>query len=210
MCTLINVHSSGAVGKVIPYTSGTLPPGTVLCDGTSYPIISYPALFVTIRYNFGGSGANFNVPDLRGRFIRGADPTGAHDPNYNTRTAMNAGGNTAGVGSIQAAGTGKNSLTFSDTLAFGNGTLASGLGISGVNLYGYSGGTGVQGMIVQGTSGVVATNYGTNNLSPAFVDPGHTNSLAGTVGKTGTASLTSTDSETRPINAYESFVICYK
>lgn len=39
------------------------------CDGASYATADYPDLFALIGYTFGGSGANFNVPDLRGRVV---------------------------------------------------------------------------------------------------------------------------------------------
>jgi microcystin-dependent protein len=49
------------------------PAGWVLCDGTSYSTGGiYAALFGVIGYTYGGSGASFRVPDLRGRFPIGA------------------------------------------------------------------------------------------------------------------------------------------
>jgi microcystin-dependent protein len=54
----------------------TIPPGYVACDGTSYAAAAFPLLFAQIGYTWGGSGANFNVPDWRGRTLIG-DGTGA-------------------------------------------------------------------------------------------------------------------------------------
>ena len=58
----------------------TPPSGFLYCDGSSYGNISnfpaggqYQDLFNAIGYQYGGSGQNFNVPDLRGEFIRGYD-----------------------------------------------------------------------------------------------------------------------------------------
>lgn len=49
------------------------PPGWVKGDGASYPTGGiYAALFAQTGYTYGGSGGNFNVPDLRGRFAIGA------------------------------------------------------------------------------------------------------------------------------------------
>ena len=60
-----------------------IPPGTImtslatsmtgyfLCDGTSLSTSIQPRLFAVIGYNYGGSGANFNLPDFRGAFLRG-------------------------------------------------------------------------------------------------------------------------------------------
>jgi len=58
-------------GIVVPWGSNSIPSGFLLCDGTSYATASYAALFAVIGYTYGGSGANFNVPDLRDRTICG-------------------------------------------------------------------------------------------------------------------------------------------
>jgi microcystin-dependent protein len=58
-------------GIVVPWGSASIPSGFLLCDGTSYATASYAALFAVIAYTYGGSGANFNVPDLRDRTIAG-------------------------------------------------------------------------------------------------------------------------------------------
>lgn len=54
-------------GIVAPYGSTSAPTDWVPADGTAYSTTTYPQLFSRIGYNFGGSGASFNVPDLRGR-----------------------------------------------------------------------------------------------------------------------------------------------
>ena len=58
-------------GIVVPWGSAAIPSGFLLCDGTSYATATYAALFAVIAYTYGGSGANFNVPDLRDRTIVG-------------------------------------------------------------------------------------------------------------------------------------------
>jgi microcystin-dependent protein len=58
-------------GIVVPWGSAAIPSGFLLCDGTSYATASYAALFAVIAYTYGGSGANFNVPDLRDRTVVG-------------------------------------------------------------------------------------------------------------------------------------------
>lgn len=96
-------------GTIIAYSNVTPPSGYLLCDGTSYLISSYPALAaacydsVHTKYAFGSAdGTHFNVPDLRGQFMRGADLGAGKDPDVSSRTAMNANGNvTSGIGSIQ-------------------------------------------------------------------------------------------------------------
>jgi microcystin-dependent protein len=58
-------------GIIVPWGSAAIPSGFLLCDGTSYATASYTALFAVIAYTYGGSGANFNVPDLRDRTVVG-------------------------------------------------------------------------------------------------------------------------------------------
>lgn len=43
------------------------PQGWALCDGQLLPVNQNQALFDLIGYRFGGSGANFSLPDMRGR-----------------------------------------------------------------------------------------------------------------------------------------------
>lgn len=63
-------------GVVMPYAGAAPFTGWLLCDGKSYATSSLPALFAVIGYTYGGSGAVFNVPDLRGRVIAGVDNMG--------------------------------------------------------------------------------------------------------------------------------------
>jgi hypothetical protein len=49
-----------------------IPSTKLLCDGSSKAVASYPYLFAVIGYTYGGSGANFNVPNLVDRFPIGA------------------------------------------------------------------------------------------------------------------------------------------
>ncbi|EAQ64010.1 35 kDa protein-like [Marinomonas sp. MED121] len=73
------------VGSVIAFageirTSGDKPFETNLpmfnwlkCDGSSLEVAQYPELFSALGYRYGGSGQKFNLPDLRGEFLRGVD-----------------------------------------------------------------------------------------------------------------------------------------
>lgn len=63
-----NLSSGLPVGAVIPYAGSSIPSGPFLfCNGNSLAVASYPALFAALGYLFGGSGANFNIPNLMGR-----------------------------------------------------------------------------------------------------------------------------------------------
>ena len=61
-----------AAGLILAYGGTSAPGGYLLCDGSSYASSDYPILFDAIGYDFGGSGPNFNVPDLRENFPLGA------------------------------------------------------------------------------------------------------------------------------------------
>jgi microcystin-dependent protein len=62
-----------SAGAVIYHASSTPPTGFIKANGASLSTSTYAALFASIGYTFGGSGGSFNVPDLRGEFLRGWD-----------------------------------------------------------------------------------------------------------------------------------------
>ena len=93
-----------APGMIVAFGGTVAPEGWVLCDGHSVSRTSYSALFGAIGDSWGkGDGVTtFNLPDLRGRFLRGTDSGAGRDPDAATRVAINAGGNTGdNVGSVQ-------------------------------------------------------------------------------------------------------------
>jgi microcystin-dependent protein len=97
---------SGSVppGVVFAYAGATAPAGYLLCDGTAISRTTYAALFAAISTNHGsGDGSTtFNLPDHRGRFLRGVTGVATTDPDASGRTAMASGGLTGNnVGSVQ-------------------------------------------------------------------------------------------------------------
>jgi len=62
-------------GTVLDYAGSSAPGGYVLCDGATYDgtLSAYADLFAVIGLTYGGSGTNFQVPDLRGRVSAGRD-----------------------------------------------------------------------------------------------------------------------------------------
>ena len=62
-------------GQVALYASSTAPTGWLKADGAAISRTTYAALFTAIGTTFGaGDGSTtFNLPDLRGEFIRGLD-----------------------------------------------------------------------------------------------------------------------------------------
>ena len=83
--------------------------GWLYCDGSPYACQDYMLLHAVIGTRFGsaseGGIAQFRVPDLRGRFIRGVDVPGNLDPGDRTTqdgAAAPPGTKVYGVGTLQA------------------------------------------------------------------------------------------------------------
>ena len=89
-------------GTIHAYGGSTIPAGWLRCDGTLYNGSTYPALYAAIGTNFGGYSGLFNVPDLRGRFLRGWSNATGRDPDAASRYGEYS-GQTGGdkIGSIQ-------------------------------------------------------------------------------------------------------------
>lgn len=62
-----------AVGMIAAFPSATVPVGWFECDGAAKSRTDYLALFGLIgtSYGVGNGSSSFNLPDLRGEFIRG-------------------------------------------------------------------------------------------------------------------------------------------
>lgn len=81
-----------------------VPTGWLICDGRELNRSDYSTLYDIISNSWGeGDGSTtFNIPDLRGQFLRGVDTGATKDPDVASRTAIKTGGNTGdNVGSIQ-------------------------------------------------------------------------------------------------------------
>jgi len=103
-----NTYTMGSirppVGTIVQTSSVTPDAGFLYCDGTAVSRTTYATLFakIGVAYGYGDNSTTFNLPDFRGRFLRGVTTDAARDPDYASRTAMNTGGNTGGnVGSLQ-------------------------------------------------------------------------------------------------------------
>ncbi len=82
-------------GAIIAYSGTSAPSGFLLCDGSAVSRTTYATLFAVIgeAAGEGDNSTTFNLPDLRGRFLRGRDAGAGRDPDAGSRTAMNTGGN---------------------------------------------------------------------------------------------------------------------
>jgi microcystin-dependent protein len=63
------------IGTIIDFAGNIIPEGYLNCNGQSYAISLHTALFNVIGYTWGGSGSNFNVPDLRRKTTMGSGGT---------------------------------------------------------------------------------------------------------------------------------------
>lgn len=94
------------IGEIIAYGSGTVPSGYLECNGASLERTgTYADLFSAIGTAWGAAdSSHFNLPDLRGRFLRGwSNDETTRDPDRTTRVVSNTGGQTGNkVGTLQA------------------------------------------------------------------------------------------------------------
>lgn len=187
-------------GCVFPYAgdAASAPTGYLTCDGSAVSRTTYATLFAAIGvlHGQGDGSTTFNLPDYRGRFMRGSDNMGtgaaSRDPDAGSRTAMNTGGATgATVGSIQADATAVNGMSISDS-GHRHTILAD------ENNTGQPSSSNQVAQIRTGSGG--SLDY---DLRATSTDA--------TVGRTSSAttgvSLTTSDNETRPLNANVNYII---
>jgi microcystin-dependent protein len=94
------------VGTISTYSGPKtkIPEGWLLCDGASYDGSSpdYKQLYDVIGTAWGTSGGTqFNVPDLRGQFVRGVDENANVDVDKNLRSSKIGGSSGNNVGTYQ-------------------------------------------------------------------------------------------------------------
>lgn len=94
-------------GTIITFSASTPPTGYLECDGSAISRTTYSALFAVIAddYGVGDGSSTFNIPDLRGQFIRGWAHGQSTDPDKATRTDRGDGTTGDAVGTKQAEGT---------------------------------------------------------------------------------------------------------
>ena len=100
----VGPNSSVPPGSILAYMGTNPPSGWLLCDGSAVSRTLYSRLYGVIGVaNGSGDGMNtFNLPDLRGMFLRGLDGNAGIDIEKDERTAAKPGGNTGNaVGSLQ-------------------------------------------------------------------------------------------------------------
>jgi microcystin-dependent protein len=106
------------VGTIVAFGGPVAPDGWLLCDGHTISRATYQALFGAIGTSHGGGdgASTFNLPDLRGRFLRGADLGAGRDPDRASRIAANPGGNIGDtVGTLESFATAMPNTRFGTT-----------------------------------------------------------------------------------------------
>ena len=106
--------SSDPSGTIKPFAGKVLPDGWLWCDGSEVSRETYKDLWnaIIVYWGQGNNATTFNLPDLRGNFLRGVDNmnntvgvgggVAGNDPDAGSRIAKYTGGNTGNeVGSYQ-------------------------------------------------------------------------------------------------------------
>jgi microcystin-dependent protein len=121
------------IGGIVDFAGSVAPANWLLCQGQSLATAgTYGVLFTTIGYTYGGSGANFNLPDLRGRVTAGKEAT----PTRLTTAGSGIDGSVLGaVGGNQNMGQHAHVITTHRHQGlYGGNTVAN---ASAANVYGY-------------------------------------------------------------------------
>ena len=116
-------------GTVVAYMGATAPTGWLLCNGQPISRYApYDKLYAVIGNACGSPNANeFNLPDFRGRFLRGWDNAIGRDPDRASRTAMATLGNAGdAIGSVQTDAFKSHTHTTTDKFTNHAATSASG------------------------------------------------------------------------------------
>ncbi|MGZ3773040.1 MAG: phage tail protein [Pseudobdellovibrionaceae bacterium] len=192
---LMSAGQTGAAkrpGEVFAVATTTCPAGSLVADGSAVSRSTYGLLFaaIGISHGQGDSSSTFNIPDYRGRFLRGVDGTAGNDPDKTSRTAMATGGNTGNtVGSVQGH-------NFSSHTHIQNAHTHTDSGHAhGVGLWGNS---------------PVATNYAASTGSPSLIGTESTNTGYAAITSTTATNQNTGGNETRPVNANVTYCVQYE
>jgi len=95
-------------GVIVPFGGEVenIPSGWLLCDGSEVSRSEYPSLYdaVGVCWGIGDGATTFNLPDMRGMFLRGVSGDSGNDEDADGRLVLNDNGGNMGnqVGSYQA------------------------------------------------------------------------------------------------------------
>ena len=98
------VQAELPAGMIMAFSGSSCPSGWLEADGSAVSRSGKGRLFsaIGITHGQGDGSTTFNLPDYRGRFLRGVDKTAGRDADKASRTASAPGGNSGNlVGSVQ-------------------------------------------------------------------------------------------------------------
>jgi microcystin-dependent protein len=124
------------IGTVLPIPSSGVPPGYLKCDGSSLSRSVYSELWSVLNTVHGTvDGLSFNIPDYRGRFLRGADESTGRDPDAGSRVAMNSGGAVGNnIGTLQTDAMQGHYHNFNNGITGSGGLISGAAGdVTGIN-----------------------------------------------------------------------------
>jgi microcystin-dependent protein len=103
MSYMINQSAGVDVGTVGTFPHG-IPDGFLECDGAAINRALYAKLFekIGVIYGAGNGSTTFDLPDYRGKFLRGLASGSGSDPDRNSRTNRGDGTTGDSVGTGQA------------------------------------------------------------------------------------------------------------
>ena len=205
-------------GSIVAFGGTVAPDGWLICDGSALSRTQYASLFgaIGVAHGAGDGVTTFNLPDYRGRFLRGVDHGAGHDPDAATRTAAQPGGNAGDqVGSLERDAYATHDHTVVDPghdhtvmdPGHGHGVNDPGHqhGVAAGNYYAYYNGATCSGALFDfgtGTAACIDISPGTGAAGTNISIQGATTGISLATAKTGvTVAPSGTASETRPANA---------
>jgi len=141
---LANLHVNGEViipeltGMILHFATSTAPIGWLKCNGAAVLRASYSNLFAMISttYGVGNGSTTFNVPDLRGVFIRGwADNQTTYDSGraFNNTIQVDDFISHTHTGSTNTEGNHNHNISYDDDISGGNSTAYESSGAGGID-----------------------------------------------------------------------------
>ncbi|HEY5927256.1 MAG TPA: phage tail protein [Kofleriaceae bacterium] len=185
-------------GSIIAFAGMTPPTGWMLCDGMAVSRTTHASLFAVIgTLHGGGDGTTtFNLPDYRGRFLRGQDQGAGRDPDAASRGAAATGGAVGdSVGSVQAPALAGHAHAVTDPGHNHGGSSGSPNNWAGRDIWTDGSVSGINAFVTSAAAFNVAVN-------PLHL---HTHSIPS--GTTGIAIQNTGGAETRPTNAAVRWII---
>lgn len=168
------------------FAGTTAPEGWAMCDGSEVSRTEYAALFAAVGTTYGvGDGLDtFNLPDMRGQFLRALDDMGTAQG----AAGVDVDGTARTVGQPQAQATRKNGLTATQA---SHRHLEGNVGVGSIdnnyNRYGRVGGQTTKNRPSGSSSTSTGATY-TQTVTPAIT-------------------IADGDTETRPINMAVNYII---